>query len=61
LLLGDFVLDLAGGELLTRDGELAGLRRQALEALLTLGRNAGRVVTKDALMRQVWADVVVGG
>lgn len=58
--LADFVLDLAAGELLTRDGQLAGLRRQALEVLLVLGRSAGHVVTKDELMRQVWPDVVVG-
>lgn len=57
---GSFVLDLAAGELLTCDGRLAGLRRQALDVLLVLGAHAGQVVTKDELMRRVWPDVVVG-
>lgn len=36
LLLGQFVLDLGAGELLTADGGLAGLRRRALDVLLLL-------------------------
>lgn len=60
LVLGDFVLDLAAGELLTASGELAGLRRQALAVLRVLGARAGQVVTKDELMSRVWPDVVVG-
>lgn len=60
LALGALVLDLAAGELLTADGQLAGLRRQALEVLLVLGRRSGQVVTKDELMRDVWPGVVVG-
>ncbi len=58
--LGSFVLDLASGELLSTDWQPAGLRRQALELLLVLGRHAGQVVSKDALMDLVWPDVVVG-
>jgi TolB-like protein/DNA-binding winged helix-turn-helix (wHTH) protein len=58
--LGNFVLDLQAGELLTSDGRLAGLRRQALDVLLLLGARAGQVVTKDELMRRIWPDVVVG-
>lgn len=58
--LGGFVLDLADGELRRVDGELAGLRRQALAVLMVLGSQAGRVVGKDELMRRVWPDVVVG-
>jgi len=58
--LGSFVLDLAAGELRTADQQLAGLRRQALEVLLALGRRAGQVVGKDQLMDLVWPDVVVG-
>jgi len=54
------VLDLAAGELLTADGRLAGLRKQALEVLLLLGGRAGQVVTKDELMAAVWPRVVVG-
>jgi TolB-like protein/DNA-binding winged helix-turn-helix (wHTH) protein len=60
LSLGDFVLDLEVGELLTPDGRLAGLRRQALDVLLVLGSRPGQVVTKDELMRRIWPDVVVG-
>ena len=58
--LGGFVLDLAAGELLRTDRQPAGLRRQALELLLVLGRRAGQVVSKDELMDLVWPDVVVG-
>ena len=58
--LGGFVLDLAAGELLSADRQPAGLRRQALELLLVLGRRAGQVVGKDELMDLVWPDVVVG-
>lgn len=60
LQLGDFVLDLLAGELLTADGRLAGLRRQALEVLLLLGTRAGQVVSKDELMQRVWPGLVVG-
>lgn len=55
-----FVLDLSAGELLTSDGRLAGLRRQALDVLLVLGSRAGQVVSRDELMRRIWPDVVVG-
>jgi TolB-like protein/DNA-binding winged helix-turn-helix (wHTH) protein len=55
-----FVLDLEAGALLTSDGRLAGLRRQALDVLLVLGSRAGQVVSRDELMRRIWPDVVVG-
>lgn len=55
-----FVLDLAAGELLTADHQLAGLRKQALDVLLILGARAGQVVGKDELMCAVWPNVVVG-
>jgi TolB-like protein/DNA-binding winged helix-turn-helix (wHTH) protein/tetratricopeptide (TPR) repeat protein len=58
--LGGCVLDLVAGELLTHDGQLAGLRRQALDVLLLLGRQVGQVVGKEELMRSVWPDVIVG-
>lgn len=58
--LGACVLDLAAGELLTSDGQLAGLRRQALDVLLLLGSRVGQVVGKEELMQRVWPDVVVG-
>jgi TolB-like protein/DNA-binding winged helix-turn-helix (wHTH) protein len=60
LQLGGCVLDLVAGELLTNDGQLAGLRRQALDVLLLLGRRVGQVVGKEELMQSVWPDVVVG-
>jgi TolB-like protein len=60
LQLGGFVLDLAAGELLTADGHLAGLRRQALQVLSILGNRAGRVVAKSELMDLVWPRSVVG-
>lgn len=60
LQLGQFVLDRAAGELFTADGQLAALRKQALDVLVVLGRRAGQVVSKDELMRQVWPNVVVG-
>ena len=60
LQLGGFVLDLLAGELLNVDGGLAGLRKQALDVLLVLGRRSGQVVGKDELMSAVWPNVVVG-
>ena len=60
IMLSGYVLDLASGELLAPDGQLAGLRKQALEVLLVLGRRTGHVVAKDELMRQVWPGLVVG-
>ena len=60
LSLGEFVLDLVAGELYTAGGQLAGLRKQALDVLLALGRRAGEVVSKDELMQLVWPNVVVG-
>lgn len=60
LRLGELVLDLLAGELFTADGQLAGLRKQALDVLVVLGRRAGQVVGKDELMRLVWPNVVVG-
>ncbi len=59
LALGDFVLDLARGELLDALGRPADLRPQALRVLLVLGEGAGQVVGKDALLRRVWGEVVV--
>jgi TolB-like protein/DNA-binding winged helix-turn-helix (wHTH) protein len=60
LALSEFVLDLGSAELLTSRGELAGLRKQSLQVLCVLGANAGRVVSKDELLRRVWPDVIVG-
>lgn len=60
LQLGEFVLDRAAGELFTPNGQLAGLRKQALDVLVVLGSRAGQVVSKDELMRLVWPNVIVG-
>ena len=60
LLLGRCTLELTSGELRDAEGELAGLRKQALDVLLVLGRRAGEVINKDELMSQVWPKVVVG-
>jgi TolB-like protein len=60
LRLGGCVLDLEAGELLAPGGERAALRKQALALLLTLGRRAGEVVSKDELMDRVWPGLVVG-
>jgi DNA-binding winged helix-turn-helix (wHTH) protein/TolB-like protein len=60
LQLGRFVLDLDSRELLSADGELAGLRKQALEVLLVLASRSGQVVGKDELMQRVWPRVIVG-
>jgi TolB-like protein/DNA-binding winged helix-turn-helix (wHTH) protein len=60
LLLGCCTLELTSGELRNAQGELAGLRKQALDVLLVLARRVGEVVSKDELMSQVWPKVVVG-
>ncbi|MEO5883424.1 MAG: winged helix-turn-helix domain-containing protein [Caldimonas sp.] len=59
LVLGEFVLDIAGGELLDPQGRPAELRAQALKLLIVLGERAGQVVAKEELLRRVWGDVVV--
>ena len=59
LVLGDFVLDVARGELLDAGGSPAMLRAQALKVLLVLGERAGQVVPKEELMHRVWGDLVV--
>lgn len=55
---GPFVLH-AAPRLLTRDGEVVPLASKAFETLLTLVRSAGRVVSKDELLREVWPEAVV--
>jgi DNA-binding winged helix-turn-helix (wHTH) protein len=55
---GPFHLD-AGNRLLLRAGEPVPLTLKAVETLLVLVENAGRVVTKDELMRSVWPDTFV--
>jgi Tol biopolymer transport system component/DNA-binding winged helix-turn-helix (wHTH) protein len=55
---GRFRLDAAEHQLL-RDGKPIQLTPKAFQTLLVLVRNGGRLVEKDELMRQVWADAFV--
>ena len=54
----NFRLD-ARERLLWRDGELVQLPLKAVEMLLALVENRGRLVEKDELYRRVWADQIV--
>ena len=56
---GPFRLD-AEGHLLFRDGHMLRLEPKVLDVLQLLVENAGSVVGKDALLRTVWRDAVVG-
>ena len=44
---------------LVRDGEILPLTQKAFDVLLILVERNGRVVTKDELMTEVWADTIV--
>lgn len=55
---GAFRLDLIKREL-RRDGEIVSLTPKVFETLRVLVQNRGQVVTKDALMEEVWADAIV--
>jgi|SRR5579884_4297701 len=55
---GPFRLDPADRVLL-RDGQVLALTPKGFDLLLALVRNAGRVVPKDELMREVWPDTFV--
>src|SRR5690242_17699279 len=55
---GPFRLD-ATDRVLLRDGRVVGMSPKAIDLLLALVRNAGRVVPKDELMREVWPDTFV--
>src|SRR5688572_7869180 len=53
-----FVIDAGSARL--RSGEVSvPLRPKSFDVLLYLARNRGRLVTKDELFENVWADVVV--
>jgi DNA-binding winged helix-turn-helix (wHTH) protein len=49
----------AGGFVRDRDGRAIPLRPQAFDLLKYLLQNAGRLVTKDELMKAVWPGVFV--
>jgi DNA-binding winged helix-turn-helix (wHTH) protein/Tol biopolymer transport system component len=55
---GPYRLDSAVGVLL-RDGELVRLTPKVLDTLQVLVENAGKVVTKEELLRSVWPDTFV--
>jgi DNA-binding winged helix-turn-helix (wHTH) protein/tetratricopeptide (TPR) repeat protein len=55
---GPFRLD-ATDRVLLREGQVVGMGPKAIDLLLALVRNAGRVVPKDELMREVWPDTFV--
>src|SRR5687768_7086931 len=44
---------------LTRDGEVLSLSPKALETLLVMVRNPGRVMEREALIQAVWAGACV--
>src|SRR3954471_23237034 len=55
---GDYTLDIAQGCLRTADREVD-LRPKSFEVLRRLVENAGRLVTKDELIKAVWPNVIV--
>src|SRR5687768_3840064 len=55
---GDFVR-YADGPLLLRDGVRVAVTPRVLKVLLVLVENAGRIVTKETLLNQVWSDSFV--
>ena len=58
--LGACVLDLQARELRTAGDQPVELRPKALDVLLVLAEQPGRVVDKQTLMDRVWTGVVVG-
>ncbi|HPF25455.1 MAG TPA: winged helix-turn-helix domain-containing protein [Steroidobacteraceae bacterium] len=56
---GDFRLDLPRRSLSRRSGETLVLTAKAFDALVVLVENAGRVVTRDELIRALWPSAVV--
>jgi len=55
---GPFRIDVVK-RLLLRDGAVVPLTPKAFDTLLALLRNNGRVVGKDELMKEIWADTIV--
>jgi DNA-binding winged helix-turn-helix (wHTH) protein len=54
-----FRLDLAGGALLTSEGQELPLRPKSFALLQLLVENAGRLLDRDTIMQAVWPDVFV--
>ncbi len=59
LAVAGFVIDFDREALLDSEGRQVDLRHQAFQVLSHLGRNAGRLVTKEDLLATVWAGLVV--
>ncbi|PYT07207.1 MAG: hypothetical protein DMF60_07585, partial [Acidobacteria bacterium] len=55
---GPFQLD-TEEQILRRDGQPLPLKPKIFDLLVVLVENSGRVVCKDELMKQVWADSFV--
>jgi hypothetical protein len=55
---GPFHLDL-NDRLLTRAGEVISLRPKATEILVRLVTNAGQLIKRDELLKEVWPDTFV--
>jgi TolB-like protein len=53
------IVDLAADELRSRSGDHVDLRPRSYAVLRLLAENAGRLVTKDAIIAKVWDDVAV--
>jgi len=55
---GEFELD-ASGRVLQHRGEVVSLTPKAIDTLIVLVRAGGRIVDRDALMKEVWPDTFV--
>ena len=58
--IGNFTLDFDAGRLIGSTGDVD-IRPKTFALLSHLAQQAGRVVSKDDLMRSVWPDVIVSG
>ena len=53
------IVDLVADEVRSNSGDHIGLRPRSFAVLRLLAENAGRVVTKDAIIAKVWDEVAV--
>ena len=56
---GPFQLDLQAAEL-RRDGHRIELRPKCFQLLVFLLQNAGKLISREVLLEEIWSDVVVG-
>jgi DNA-binding winged helix-turn-helix (wHTH) protein len=56
---GSFTLDLEWGGLLAANGDEIPLRPKSFALLCMLVENAGRILTRDAIMTQLWSNLFV--